>query len=119
MEGMAAKMMSTTLIKEVDHDREYSRLRSLAQVIHPFYIKNLPHGAWFSLDAHLSSNWENDNALGWFQEFQLGKMFTKNFRVPLTPGIGIIGDNHDVPDWQVRGGICYLFVWTINWIGLF
>jgi len=76
---------------------------------HPFYVKTLPHGAWFSLDTHLSINWENDNALGWFQEFQLGKMFSKNFGVTLTPGIGIIGDNHDVPDWQIRGGIRYLF----------
>ena len=77
--------------------------------LHPFYVKTLPHGAWFSLDTHLSINWENDNALGWFQEFQLGKMFSKNFGVTLTPGIGIIGDNHDVPDWQIRGGIRYLF----------
>ena len=77
--------------------------------LHPFYVKTLPRGAWFSLDTYLYINWEDDNQFGWFQEFQLGKMFTKNFRVPLTPGIGIIGDNHDVPDWQIRGGICYLF----------
>jgi len=36
--------------------------------LHPFYVKTLPNGAWFSLDTHLYIDWENDNAFGWFQE---------------------------------------------------
>lgn len=78
-------------------------------VLRPFYVKSLPGGAWFSLEAHLSLDWENDNTFGWFQEFQLGKMVSQNFGLTLTPGIGITGDNHGVPDWQVKGGIRYLF----------
>ena len=32
--------------------------------LHPFYVKTLPNGAWFSLDTHLYIDLENDNAFG-------------------------------------------------------
>jgi len=77
--------------------------------LHHFYVKTLPKGAWLSLDTHWYIDWKDDNQFGWFQEFQLGKMLSRNFGLTLTPGIGIIGDNHEVPDWQIKGVIRYLF----------
>ena len=55
-------------------------------------IQSMPNDIWLKIDAKVSVEWENDNALPTTMEAQLGKMYSPSFGVYLDGLIGIGGD---------------------------
>ena len=77
--------------------------------IRPLWIQPFGKGSWYMFDSHFFVDWEDNQEFGWYQEIQLGQMFSPNLGVTITPGVGVTGENSGVPDWSLEAGLRYLF----------
>jgi hypothetical protein len=65
-------------------------------------IQSMSNDIWLKIDAKVSVEWENDNAVPTTMEVQMGKMYSPSFGVYLDGLIGIGGDKPY--DWGVGVG---------------
>ena len=93
----------TVLVPLVQHFVSYDGPDVSTTAFRLIMIQSLPDDIWFKLDAKVSVEWENDNAVPTTAEVQLGKMYSPSFGVYLD---GLIGVGGDKPyDWGIGVGV--------------
>jgi len=101
--GVALVKGETVLVPLVQHFESYDGPDLSTTAFRLIMIESLPDDLWLKLDAKVSVEWENDNAVPTTAELQLGKMYSPSFGVYLD---GLAGIGSDRPyDWGVGVGV--------------